>query len=79
MFGKGIRCADMVSKCANYCCVSEGQGFLLLCEVALGEMQEEIHAKCIEKLDKGKSSCGGLFSYFLRKVRVQIFDHWYFV
>lgn len=42
MFGKGIYFADMVSKSANYCCVTadeaETNGLLLLCEVALGNM-----------------------------------------
>uniref|UniRef100_A0A158R496 Poly [ADP-ribose] polymerase n=1 Tax=Syphacia muris TaxID=451379 RepID=A0A158R496_9BILA len=60
MFGKGIYFADMVSKSANYCHVSDGRGLLLLCEVALGEMQEEKKANYIKKLKKGKSSCKGL-------------------
>lgn len=59
MFGKGIYFADMVSKSANYCCVNKGQGLLLLCEVALGEMQEEKQANYIKKLQSGKNSCKG--------------------
>ncbi|PZC85287.1 hypothetical protein B5X24_HaOG201783 [Helicoverpa armigera] len=42
MFGKGVYFADMVSKSANYCCTSINNptGLMLLCEVALGNMQE---------------------------------------
>uniref|UniRef100_A0A914YF33 Poly [ADP-ribose] polymerase n=1 Tax=Panagrolaimus superbus TaxID=310955 RepID=A0A914YF33_9BILA len=61
MFGKGIYFADMVSKSANYCGVSDGEGYLLLCEVALGEIQEEKNAnERIRKPLKGKSSVKGL-------------------
>ncbi|TKR96943.1 hypothetical protein L596_010887 [Steinernema carpocapsae] len=60
MFGKGIYFADMVSKSANYCHALEKEGLLLLCDVALGDMQEEVHAKNITKLRKGKHSCKGL-------------------
>ena len=40
MFGKGVYFADMVTKSANYCFASRGNdvGLMLLCEVALGEM-----------------------------------------
>lgn len=40
MFGKGVYFADMVSKSANYCCTnpSSPTGLLLLCEVALGNV-----------------------------------------
>jgi len=40
--GKGVYFADMVSKSANYCFTSPQNniGFLLLCEVALGDMNE---------------------------------------
>ncbi|VDM07643.1 unnamed protein product [Wuchereria bancrofti] len=60
MFGKGIYFADLVSKSANYCYALNAEGFILLCEVALGEMQEEINAKSIMKPDKGKHSVKGL-------------------
>ncbi|CAD6341940.1 unnamed protein product [Miscanthus lutarioriparius] len=42
MFGKGVHFADMFSKSANYCCASKASrsGVLLLCEVALGDMNE---------------------------------------
>ncbi len=41
MFGKGVYFADMVSKSANYCKTTKDDniGLLLLCDVALGEMQ----------------------------------------
>uniref|UniRef100_A0A915PHG3 Poly [ADP-ribose] polymerase n=1 Tax=Setaria digitata TaxID=48799 RepID=A0A915PHG3_9BILA len=58
MFGKGIYFADMVSKSANYCYALNTEGFILLCEVALGEMQEEVDAKSITKPDKGKHRLG---------------------
>uniref|UniRef100_A0A158Q7G0 Poly [ADP-ribose] polymerase n=1 Tax=Elaeophora elaphi TaxID=1147741 RepID=A0A158Q7G0_9BILA len=60
MFGKGIYFADLVSKSANYCYAFNTEGFILLCEVALGEMQEEVTAKSITKPDKGKHSVKGL-------------------
>lgn len=46
MFGKGVYFADMSSKSANYCFTSRDNntGILLLCEVALGNMNEKIHA-----------------------------------
>uniref|UniRef100_A0A915BV35 Poly [ADP-ribose] polymerase n=1 Tax=Parascaris univalens TaxID=6257 RepID=A0A915BV35_PARUN len=60
MFGKGVYFADMVSKSANYCYALNKEGLLLLCDVALGEMQEETQAKSITKLRKGKHSCKGV-------------------
>ena len=64
MFGKGVYFADMVSKSANYCGITsegkENEGLLLLCEVALGDVQEEKHAKDIRKPKKGKSSVMGI-------------------
>jgi predicted DNA-binding WGR domain protein len=62
MFGKGIYFADMVSKSANYCGanITNGEGYLLLCDVALGEIQEEKAAKAIKKPKKEKSSVKGL-------------------
>ncbi|CAH0699796.1 unnamed protein product [Spodoptera exigua] len=46
MFGKGVYFADMVTKSANYCRKSffDTVGFLLLCEVALGNMHKVIRA-----------------------------------
>ncbi|KAG8052277.1 hypothetical protein GUJ93_ZPchr0001g29399 [Zizania palustris] len=57
MFGKGVYFADMVSKSANYCYASEAcrSGVLLLCEVALGEMNELLNADYhADNLPKGK-------------------------
>ncbi|XP_048504416.1 poly [ADP-ribose] polymerase 2-A isoform X2 [Beta vulgaris subsp. vulgaris] len=46
MFGKGVYFADMFSKSANYCFASSTAptGVLLLCEVALGKMEELLDA-----------------------------------
>ncbi|KAJ1372854.1 Protein phosphatase methylesterase 1 [Parelaphostrongylus tenuis] len=46
MFGKGVYFADMVTKSANYCkIVSDNtDGLILLCDVALGNVKEELHA-----------------------------------
>ncbi|MCP9264638.1 Parp protein [Dirofilaria immitis] len=60
MFGKGIYFADLISKSANYCYAINTEGFILLCEVALGEIQEEVNAKSIAKPDSGKNSVKGL-------------------
>ncbi|KAI3411871.1 Protein phosphatase methylesterase 1 [Globodera pallida] len=60
MFGKGIYFADMVTKSANYCYVMNGQGLLLLCEVALGDIQEEKNGREIKKPKRGKNSVKGI-------------------
>ena len=63
MFGKGVYFADMVSKSANYCYASQRQpnGFLLLCDVALGNMNEKTHSDYhADKLPKNKHSTKGL-------------------
>jgi hypothetical protein len=46
MFGKGVYFADMVSKSANYCFTSRenNTGLMLLCEVALGNMNPKYYA-----------------------------------
>jgi len=56
MFGKGVYFADMVSKSANYCFTSASNnvGFLLLCEVALGEMNL---LKNAQYMDKAPGKC----------------------
>lgn len=61
MFGKGIYFADMSSKSANYCftSINNPTGFLMLCEVALGNSLELQQAKMIEKLPKGVHSVKG--------------------
>lgn len=63
MFGKGVYFTDIVSKSANYCFASQRQqfGFLLLCEVALGDTCDKIDADYNgDNLPKGKSSTKGL-------------------
>ncbi|KAK0423189.1 hypothetical protein QR680_008018 [Steinernema hermaphroditum] len=59
--GKGIYFVDMIGKSAYYCYSSPGgEGLLLLCEVALGNEQDEIGKKMITELDEGKSSVKGV-------------------
>nr|CAB3473102.1 unnamed protein product [Digitaria exilis] len=63
MFGKGVYFADMFSKSANYCYASEASrsGVLLLCEVALGDMNELVNADYYaNNLPKGKLSTKGV-------------------
>jgi len=63
MFGKGVYFADMSSKSANYTHTSKqnNTGILLLCEVALGEMNELLEADYYaHKLPPGKHSVKGL-------------------
>ncbi|XP_049361825.1 LOW QUALITY PROTEIN: poly [ADP-ribose] polymerase 2 [Solanum verrucosum] len=63
MFGKGVYFADMFSKSANYCYSSSAakNGVLLLCEVALGEMNELLSANYdADKLPSGKLSTKGV-------------------
>lgn len=63
MFGKGVYFADMFSKSANYCYASEAcrSGVLLLCEVALGDMNELLNADYdANNLPKGKLSTKGV-------------------
>ena len=46
MFGKGVYFADIVSKSAQYCCsyLSNNEGILALCEVAIGKHRDLRHA-----------------------------------
>jgi poly [ADP-ribose] polymerase 1 len=63
MFGKGIYFADMVSKSANYCFTNKANnvGFMLLSEVALGDMHELTKAQSsIQKPPNGKHSVKGV-------------------
>ncbi|XP_045534555.1 poly [ADP-ribose] polymerase-like [Papilio machaon] len=62
MFGKGIYFADMSSKSANYCFANKSNdtGFVLLCEVALGEMKKCYAAQNIKKLAEGTHSVWGV-------------------
>jgi len=49
-----------VTKSANYCYTMAGEGLLLLCDVALGEVQLEKDAKDIKKPKRGKNSVKGV-------------------
>jgi len=64
MFGKGIYFADCVSKSANYCCAGGNDVvFMLLCEVALGNMLELVtsdYDACNRVRNEGKHSTKGL-------------------
>lgn len=63
MFGKGIYFADIASKSANYCLPSKNnnEGLLLLCEVALGEMNDKLSADyTAHNLPVGKHSTRGV-------------------
>lgn len=63
MFGKGVYFADMVSKSANYCFTSRDNntGLMLLCEVALGDINEKFYADYYANLlPPGKSSTKGV-------------------
>lgn len=66
-FGKGIYFADMISKSANYCRhqLKNNVGFLLLCEVALGNMQEHKKSFPMKKLPKNYNSLKGIGNTFL--------------
>jgi hypothetical protein len=64
MFGKAVYFADCVSKSANYCYTLNADGFLLLCEVALGQVQEEKRAKDIKRPKRGYNSVKGLGGTF---------------
>lgn len=63
MFGKGVYFADMVTKSANYCFANKKSnvGLLLLCEVALGNINEKLESDYnADNLPKGKHSTKGL-------------------
>ncbi|CAG4983806.1 unnamed protein product [Parnassius apollo] len=62
MFGKGVYFADMFSKSPNYCFANKNNptGFVLVCEVALGEMKKCYRAQYISELPAGKHSVWGV-------------------
>ena len=62
MFDKGIYTADAVTKSANYCVGNSArEACILLCEVALGDMNELVHADYnASNLPDGKMSTKGL-------------------
>jgi len=62
MFGKGVYFADMVTKSANYCFTNKNSniGLMLLCEVAMGDMNEKYYADYYANLlPEGKNSTKG--------------------
>lgn len=65
MFGKGIYFADIVSKSANYCKPKDlNEGLLLICEVALGKMQNKLVADFnAHNLPEGYHSTHGIGKY----------------
>ncbi|KAG6550433.1 hypothetical protein Mapa_008396 [Marchantia paleacea] len=62
MFGKGLYFADLVSKSAQYCYTTKKlpTGLMLLCEVALGKMEEFKDAQYMEKPMNGSNSTKGV-------------------
>uniref|UniRef100_A0AC35F307 Poly [ADP-ribose] polymerase n=1 Tax=Panagrolaimus sp. PS1159 TaxID=55785 RepID=A0AC35F307_9BILA len=63
----------MVSKSSNYCGITDDEGYLLLSEVALGQIQEERHSDDqIKKPSKGKSSVKGLGQIVPNKLQHQV-------
>eukprot|EP01062_Namystynia_karyoxenos_P011791 TRINITY_DN14234_c0_g1_i1.p1 TRINITY_DN14234_c0_g1~~TRINITY_DN14234_c0_g1_i1.p1 ORF type:complete len:707 (+),score=245.90 TRINITY_DN14234_c0_g1_i1:106-2226(+) len=72
MFGKGVYFADCVSKSANYCHCGHGKdtGFLMLSEVALGDMHELYGAKKLDKAPGSTLSAKGMGKFAPTK-----FDH----
>jgi len=62
MFGKGVYFADSVSKSANYCATSKNDniGFLMACQVALGDTYDRTAADFIKQLPPKFQSCKGV-------------------
>lgn len=76
LFGKGVYFADMASKSLGYCCPTKNTALILLCEVALGNMNELKQTDYnAANLPHGKHSTKGLGvthpspkeSYYLEK------------
>ncbi|CAN4128299.1 unnamed protein product [Withania somnifera] len=77
MFGKGVYFADMFSKSANYCYASSAArtGVLLLCEVALGDMNELLQSDYnADKLPLGKLSTKGVGATVPNSKEVQMLE-----
>lgn len=62
MFGKGVYFADIVSKSANYCATSAADniGFMMACQVALGDTYDKTAAEFVKDLPKQFQSCRGI-------------------
>ena len=76
MFGKGVYFADSSSKSANYChCApSNPEGLMLLCEAALGTMQEYTHAMYMDKPKPGTHSTKGVGAHEPDESEAQVVD-----
>ena len=76
LFGKGIYFAEAVSKSATYCFAktSKNEGLLILCEVALGNMQEYFQPTCVTSLPEGKHSVKGCGTIMNNPRDVEITD-----
>ncbi|KAF8386350.1 parp-1 [Pristionchus pacificus] len=81
MFGKGIYFADMISKSANYCHpqLSQDDAFLLLCDVALGQIQEETNATGNNPLKNGCNAVKGMGYQFPDPSNVHVHDEGFVV
>lgn len=62
MFGKGVYFADIVSKSANYCATNKNDnvGFLMACQVALGNTYDRTAAEFVKQLAPRYQSCKGV-------------------
>eukprot|EP01105_Mastigella_eilhardi_P025706 TRINITY_DN707_c0_g1_i5.p1 TRINITY_DN707_c0_g1~~TRINITY_DN707_c0_g1_i5.p1 ORF type:complete len:2532 (-),score=631.38 TRINITY_DN707_c0_g1_i5:1348-8943(-) len=61
-FGKGVYFADMLMKSVGYCGSSDSGGMLLLCDVALGNMNYLWHDEYMTEPPAGFDSCKALGS-----------------
>lgn len=60
LFGKGVYFADMASKSVGYCCPTNNTALIMLCEVALGNMNEKLQTDYnAANLPSGKHSTKG--------------------
>lgn len=46
LFGRGLYFADMIAKSQGYCSVEKNTALAVLCEVALGNMNEKMNFDC---------------------------------
>jgi len=76
-FGKGIYFSDMFAKSYPYCHgISNESSFLLLCEVALGKMDEQFSFKYMEQPPEGFDSVVGLGKKASRFFRIYRITKW---
>lgn len=82
VLGRGIYFANSISKSFNYCCAEQTHktGFILICEVALGNPQivhsatydDELPSGCHSRIAEGKSSPNKNQSEFLNGVEIPL-------